>query len=183
MKSCCMVLAGVALVTGVPAGAQVKLSQPPTSAITATGKPADPLASVPKLTTLVGHPGSELADVVERFQADNTSLTRRYDAADSPEQRGRMREFYANWKTRLAEVDFDRLSQEGRVDYVLLDNYLTHQQALQALQEKRRTETVALLPFADKLLSLQDQRRDMLPMNPQAAAKTLTLVTKQIDSL
>jgi len=94
-----------------------------------------------------------------------------------------MRDFYANWKTRLAEIDFDKLSQEGRIDYVLLDNYVTHQQALQALQEKRRTETLALLPFADNLRTLEDQRRDMLPMNPQTAAKTLTVVTKQIDSL
>src|ERR1700759_3216783 len=153
MKFCPLLLAGAALSLALPAGAQIKLSQPPTSPTTATGKPADPLSSVPKLTTLVGHPGSELADVVERFQADNTSITRRYDATDSPEQRTRMRDFYANWKTRLAEVDFDKLSQEGRVDYVLLDNSLTHQQALQTLQEKRRPETLALLPFADKLLA------------------------------
>ena len=181
MKVCFVLSAAVIL--AAPAGAQIKLSQPPTSPTTATGKPADPLSSVPKLATLVGRPASELADVVERFQADQTSLNRRYDAADSPEQRTRMRDFYANWKTRLAEVDFEKLSQEGRVDYVLLNNYINHQQALQTLQEKRRTETLALLPFADKLLTLQDQRRDMLPLNPQTAAKTLAVVTKQVDSL
>jgi uncharacterized protein (DUF885 family) len=175
--------AGLSLLAAVPASAQFRLSQPPTSPATATGKPADPLASVPKLSTLVARPGSELADVVERFQADQTSLNRRYDATDSPEQRQRMRDFYANWKTRLAEIDFDKLGQEGRIDYVLLDNYLTHQQALQARRDKMRSETLALLPFADKLLTLQDQRRDMLPMDPQAAAKTVSLVTKQVDSL
>jgi uncharacterized protein (DUF885 family) len=94
-----------------------------------------------------------------------------------------MRDFYANWKTRLSEVDFDKLSQEGRVDYVLLENYLTHQQALQARRDKMRGETMALLPFADRLLTLQDERRDMLPIDAQAAAKTVSLVTKQIDSL
>ena len=178
-----LVVAGFASLLALPASAQIRLSQPPTSPATATGKPSDPLASVPKLSTLVARPGSELADVVERFQADQISLNRRYDAADSPEQRQRMRDFYANWKTRLAEIDFDKLGQEGRVDYVLLDNYLTHQQALQARRDKMRTETLALLPFADKLLSLQDQRRDMLPMDPQTAAKAVTLVTKQVDSL
>ena len=183
MKSRLMFVASLSVSLAVPAAAQIKRSQPPTSPTTATGKPADPLTSVPKLAALVGHPGSELADVVERFQADQTSLTRRYDAGDSPEQRTRMRDFYGNWKTRLGEIDFEKLSQEGRVDYVLLDNYLTHQQAQQALQEKRRGETVALLPFADVLLGLQDQRRDMMPMNPQAAAKTLAVVTKQVDSL
>src|SRR3569833_85790 len=181
MKVCFVLSAAVRL--AAPAGAQINLTQPPTTPTTATGKPADPLSSVPKQATHDGRPASELADVVERFQADQTSLNRRYDAADSPEQRTRMRDFYANWKTRLAEVDFEKLSQEGRVDYVLLNNYINHQQALQTLQEKRRTETLALLPFADKLLTLQDQRRDMLPLSPQAAAKTLSVVTKQVDSL
>jgi len=60
-----------------------------------------PLASVPKLDPLVGRPTSELADVVERYAADQGSLNRRYDAADSPAQRRRMREFYAGWRTRL----------------------------------------------------------------------------------
>ena len=86
--------------------------------------PDDPMATIPKLSTLVGQPGSELADVVERYAADQSSLTRRYDANDSPEQRRRMREFYTGWRTRLGEMDFDKLSQEGRVDYVLLDNHV-----------------------------------------------------------
>jgi hypothetical protein len=180
-------LVGLALAAAaaVPAqvGAQSRLSQPSTSPTVATGKPADPLSSVPKLADLVGRPASELADIVERFQADQTSINRRYDASGSPEQRRRLHDFYAGWKTRLGEIDFDKLSQEGRIDYVLLTNYVSHQQALQTLAEKRRTETLALLPFADRLLTLQDQRRDMLPIDPQSVAKTLSVVTKQVDSL
>lgn len=144
---------------------------------------ADPLASVPKLTALVGQPGSELADVVERFSADQSSLNRRYDAFESPDQRRRMREFYSAWRTRLGEINFEKLGQEGRVDYVLLDNHLIYQLALLDRQEKNRRETVALLPFADRLLALQDTRRDMTPVNPQAAAKTLAGIAKQIDSM
>src|SRR5262245_53477517 len=83
----------------------------------------DPLASIPKLAALVGQAPSELADVVDRYSADQGSLNRRYDANDSPEQRRRMREFYTGWRARLGEVGFDKLGQEGKVDYVLLDNY------------------------------------------------------------
>ena len=144
---------------------------------------ADPLASVPALDPIIAHPGSELAPVVERFSADQSSLNRRYDAPDSPAQRRRMRDFYTGWRTRLAETRFDKLGQEGRVDYVLLDNYLVHQLALLDRQEKMRRETVVLLPFADRLLALQDTRRDLAPIDPRAAARTLTDVTKQIDSL
>ncbi len=156
--------------------ASVAAAQRPVSA-------ADQAAAVPALTPLVARPGSELADVVDRFTADQSSLNRRYDAPDSPSQRARMHAFYTGWKTRLGEVAFDKLGQEGRVDYVLLDNYVTHQLALLDRQEKMRRETVVLLPFADRLLALQDTRRDLSPVDPRAAAQALTAVTKQIDSL
>ena len=147
-------------------------------------KPAnDPLASVPVLTTLVNKPASEMADVVERYTADQASLSRRYDASDSPAQRRRMREFYTGWRTRLGEVAFDKLSQEGRADYVLLDNHLVYQLSLLDRQDKMRAETVVLLPFADKLLTLQDARRELGPVDPKASARLIATIAKQVDSL
>ena len=134
----------------------------------------DPLASVPPLPTLIGRPASELADVVERFTADQASLARRYDANDSPAQRRRMRDFYSGWRTRLTEVGFDKLGQEGRVDYVLLDNHLQYQLALLDRQEKMRGETAVLLPFADRLLALQDARRDLSPVDPRTTARLIS---------
>lgn len=155
----------------------------PAQAPTRNASTDDPLASVPKLTTMVGPKASELVDVVDRFAADQTSLNRRYDAADSPEQRRRMRSFYTGWRTRLGEINFDKLSQEGRVDYVLLDNYIKHQLDLLNRQDKMRAEAAPLLPFADKLLALQDARRNLLPVDPQASARAIAGVQKQIDSL
>ena len=90
--------------------------------------PVDPLASVPKLPTIVASKGSELAEVVERYQADQGVISRRYDGVDSPDQRKRLRAFYASWRTRLKELEFDKLSQEGKADYLLLDNHLRYQQ-------------------------------------------------------
>ena len=95
------------------------------------------LDSVPDLKALVGAPTSELADVVDRFSSDLGSLRRRYDADGSPEQRTRMRDFYRGWRTRLGTVDFNALGQEGKVDYVLLDNYLKHQLVLLDLSKGR----------------------------------------------
>ena len=40
-----------------------------------------------------------------------------------------------------------------------------------------------LLPFADRLLALQDTRRDLVAVDPHSAARTLATVTKQVDSL
>lgn len=141
------------------------------------------LASVPPLSPLVSARSSELAGVVERFAADAASLSRRYDAAFSPAQRQRMREFHDAWRARLREVDFDRLSQEGKVDYVLLDNYLQHQLALLDRQTKLRGEAAALTPFLDRLLALQDSRRNLETIDQARLARALADVARNVDSL
>jgi len=156
---------------------------PVAGAQTSTPAPAGDPAAVPALQALVGQPGSELAAVVNRFDADRDALAARYDAFDSPAQRTRMRAFYAGWKAGLAAIDFARLGQEGRVDYVLLDHELTHELALLDRRDKMRGEEAPLLPFADRLLALQDARRDLRPVDPRAAARGIADVTKQVDSL
>src|SRR3989442_13174435 len=90
-----------------------------------------------------------------------------------------MREFYAGWRASLKEIDFDRLMQEGRADYVLLDNTLVHQIALLDRRDKMRAEQSPLLPFADRLLALQDARRRLETIDPRAAARTLAAPAKR----
>lgn len=147
-----------------------------------SGQAATP-GTVPDLTALVARAGSELAPVVDRFSTDLASVRRRYDATASPDQRRRMREFYSGWGNELRGVEFDRLSQEGKVDYVLLANYIEHQLDLLERQGTQRVETSALLPFADRLLALQDARRNLTTPDARAAATTLAGITRQIDSL
>ena len=107
--------------------------------------PANPLVSVPALAPLTRSRTSELAAVVSRYTTDLGSINRRYDGPDSPDRRQRMRQFFASWRTRLAELDFNGLSQEGKVDYVLLDNELVYQLALLDRRDKQRAETAVLL--------------------------------------
>lgn len=145
--------------------------------------PSDPLATVPKLSPIVSAKGSELAEVVERYQTDQGAINRRYDGVDSPEQRKRVRGFATAWRDRLKEIDFDKLSQEGKADYVLLDNHLRYTLELADRQEKNRAEMAPLLPFSDKLLALHDARRNMSTVDPQTSARAVSEITKQIDSL
>jgi hypothetical protein len=155
------------------------------SCVTTAGAQAPRAAfdSVPDLAALVARPTSETADVVARFTTDLQSLRRRYDADDSPAQRARMRDFYSAWRTRLEQLGFEKLTPEGRVDYLLLDNYLAHQLVLLDRQDKLRAETAPLMPFADRLLALQDARRDLKTIDSHGAASILAAATKQADSL
>lgn len=140
------------------------------------------MTTVPRLAT-VPNASSEVANVVDRFAADENALTRRYDAPDSPARRTRMREFYSGWRQRLREHDFDRLSQEGKVDYVLLDNHLQHELALLDRRERQLAEMAPLLPFSERLLGLQDARRNLEPIDHPAVARALADIAKQVDSL
>jgi uncharacterized protein (DUF885 family) len=139
--------------------------------------------SVPDLAQLAARPQSEMADVVVRFTEDLNSLERRYDSPNSPAQRPRMKAFYTDWSNHLKGIDFDKLSQEGKVDYVLLNNYFKHELFLIDRQEKLRAETYPLVPFADRLMALQDRRRDLKPIDSKASAAVLAAVAKQVDSL
>ena len=145
--------------------------------------PSDPLKSVPALAPLAKPATSELTQVVNRYGTDLGSINRRYDGPDSPERRTRMRQFFSAWRTRLAELDFNGLSQEGKIDYVLLDNELVYELALLDRRDKQRAETAMLLPFADKLLALHDARRNLEEIKPADAARTLNAVNKVVDSL
>ena len=139
--------------------------------------------TVPDLASITAASHSELADVVNRFAVDLNSVSRRYDASNSPDQRKRMRDFYSEWSRRLHETDFDKLTHEGKIDYVLLDRELRHELVLLDRREIQRRESSALIPFADKLLALHDTRRDLATIDSRAAAGTLAQVVKQIDSL
>ena len=145
--------------------------------------PADPAASVPALSALVSARSSEMAEVISRFASDQQVLQRRYDAPDSPAQRTRTRAFYNTWRARLGELAFDKLSQEGKADYALLENHLRYQLELMDREEVQRKEMLPLLPFADRVLALQDARRDLIAIDAQASARTLADVTKMVDSL
>lgn len=145
--------------------------------------PTDPALSVPALGALVSARTSEMADVIARFASDQQVLQRRYDAPDSPAQRTRTRAFYVSWRARLGELAFDKLSQEAKADYALLENHLRYQLELMDRETIQRTEMLPLLPFADRVLQLQDERRDLKTIDAKASARTLADVTKMVDSL
>lgn len=168
-----MSYARIILLLGAAATAAPAQDAPPRAAT---------LVTVPAVASLP-NPTSELANVVERFVADEGAISRRYDAPDSPARRQRMRQFYNDWRQRLRESDFDGLSREGKVDHVLLDNHLQHQLALLDRRDRQRGEAAVLLPFADRLLELQDARRELRDLDNARAARTLAEAARQVDSL
>jgi hypothetical protein len=136
---------------------------------------------VPDLAPLVAQASSELRDVVERFADDRAGLLRRYHVEYSPVRRAQFRDFYTAWQARLAPIDFNKLSLDGRIDYLLLKNRLGYELELLKREEKIVNETAPLLPFAPTIIELQEARRRMETLDPQAAASTLAKLTEEVE--
>jgi len=138
---------------------------------------------VPALTPLANAPRSELGEIVARFDTDRDALGRRYGADYSPARAKRFEEFTNQWVARLRDVDFDKLSQEGRVDYVLLRHELEYQQYQLKRSRQQLAEMQPYTPFAGTIFDLIEARRELEPVNQQDAGRTLAMLAKQIDSV
>src|SRR5262249_3446904 len=90
-----------------------------TSAYPGSGeKPPEAASDAPDLKDLDSSP-SELRSLIERYVADRGSLSRSYPVEISPARQARFKQFYSDWLATLAKLNFDSLSQDGKVDYLL----------------------------------------------------------------
>src|SRR5688500_12084085 len=121
------------------------------AAVPAQG-PAESARYVPPLSDLLNRRTSELRDLVERVDIDLRNLNRRWPVGYSPARAGVLRGFHSAWRTRVDEVDFGKLSQDGKVDYLLLRNGLASELSLLGREDARYTEMQALLPFAPAIM-------------------------------
>lgn len=124
---------------------------------------------------------SEMRAAIERYSLDRGSLTRSYPVAMSPNRRARFKKFYEEHLNSLKALDFDALSQDGKVDYLLFKNHLEYELRQIDIQEKQLAEIQPLIPFANTIIELEENRRRMEPINSAKIAATLTELRQRID--
>ena len=129
----------------------------------------------------VAAPVSEVRAAIERYTADRGSLTRSYPVVFSPARRARFQRFYEEWLASLKLRDFDAMSQDGKIDYLLFKNHLEYELRQLDIQAQQLAEIQPLVPFANTIIDLEEARRRMEPMNSGKVAATLTELKKQVD--
>ncbi|MDE3197446.1 MAG: DUF885 family protein [Acidobacteriota bacterium] len=117
---------------------------------------------------------------MERYAADRGNILRFYNIAASPARRARLRQFYEETKAALAAQNFDAMSQDGKVDYILFRNNLDHELRRLDLDEKQQAEDAPYLPFAGTIVDLEEARQKMTPLDPVKAAQTLEKLSRDI---
>jgi len=126
---------------------------------------------------------SEMRKVIERFQVDRDGLSRSYSVSMSPARTARMQQLYNDWAGKLKDQNFDAMSQDGKIDYLLFKNYLNHEMRQLQIKSKNFAEVEPMLPFAKTIIGLEDARRRMDTINTKQLAGLLTRMNKQIDSV
>ncbi|MEP7351629.1 MAG: DUF885 family protein [Acidobacteriota bacterium] len=125
---------------------------------------------------------SELRATIEQFTADLKTLDRTYPLELSATRHQRMTDLLTAAKASLAAIDFDKLSRNGQIDYLLLRNHLEKQQASVELEQRRATEVEPIIPFYRTIVELEESRRRMQVAEPQAVGQRLADLAKAIDA-
>lgn len=128
-------------------------------------------------------PRSEMEAFIERYRADSMSLSRSFPARESASRTERLRKFYSEWRAKLESEKFDSMGQDGRIDYLLMKNYLDHEARDLEIERKSREEIGQFIPFESTIIELEESRRRMEPVEPaKTAAQVNDLARKIADA-
>ena len=125
----------------------------------------------------------KMPQLVEQFTADRMSLTRIYPVAIAPSRMERFQKFYNDELAMLAAMNFEKLSEDDQIDYLLLKNRITSDMHQLAIQKKQVEEMQSLLPFAKTIEDILDRKREMKRPDAEKDAAALTEMAKQLDAL
>jgi hypothetical protein len=101
----------------------------------------------------------------------------------SPSRRDRFKQFYSDWLASLTKVDFDHMSEDGQIDYILFKNHLEYELRQLEIQSRQIDEIQSLIPFAKSIIDLEETRRRMEPIDSAKVAATLTELRKQLTNV
>lgn len=120
---------------------------------------------------------------VLRTQADLGELDAFYNIDISPRRHAALHEYHQNEQDLLAQIDFDALDQQGRVDYIMLRTYHTRQLNNLDLERSSQEEFIPLIPFAEELVTLLEERQAVETLDAKGAAKALDDINKSITKV
>lgn len=127
--------------------------------------------------------GGTLESWLTRYATDGEDLRRFYATPWSESGRRAFRSHYDAWQAALQKVNFDTLSQDGKVDYLSFRNRLAAELRRLDEEARRAVEIAPLVPFLAEITALAEARQRIDPADPAQMATLLTRLTKQAKGL
>lgn len=135
-------------------------------------QPTAILAQV-NLTQEIAAQASELTNTIIQHQADKGSLDRFYFLETSPERIERMKKFHSSYSNGLQQFNFEKLSMDGKVDYVLFSRNLQYELQLLDEEKAQLNFSESYLPFSTQVFSYEKKRRRGAVLPAQELARDL----------
>lgn len=120
---------------------------------------------------------------IDRVSEDLNDLQRFYNIEISGTRKARLKEYYEEELSALRKTVFKAYDQQGKIDFLLLQNFLRKGLKQIELDGEMDKKMEPLLPFADKLVKLCEDRQMMNPVDGEKAANDMFQVSKQIAEI
>lgn len=127
-------------------------------------------------------PCQEMPNLMQNYSADNRVLNRFYspattnrgfgaDALGSPKKNKRLHELTKEYLQKLSALNFNNLTQECKVDYLLFKRDLIEKMRLLEKEVADVEKINEWVPFASAIYAVEEKRQRGLPLNAEAVAK------------
>lgn len=119
-----------------------------------------------------------MADRVRRIAFDLLDLNKYYRVVASQARYTSLKEYLVDEQTLLFRVDFDALSQQDKIDYLMLRNFFTRK--LHQLEDEWKVvqDIKDVIPFAPNVVSISDARESGAAISAEHVAKELDTIAK-----
>lgn len=124
---------------------------------------------------------TEVYSLIVQFRADRGSLDRFYFVPNSPERRGRLKDFYNDYLNKLEQLPFETLSVGGQVDYLLMKRDLETELAFLNTEETELKVVNKYVSIGSPIYELEKKRRRGLHLESNQVAKQLDEINNSIQ--
>ena len=142
---------------------------------------------------------SEINNLMVQYEADKGAITRFYSTSGSqdgfsfrgrggneyntPERRARLLKLADGYEKQLGDINFDKISINGKVDYLLFKRDL--EDDIYQLQEEQKAyeQVTGYFPFADSIYAMEKPRRRGAEVKGQEVARQMESIRKQVARL
>ncbi|MFC5191925.1 DUF885 family protein [Algoriphagus aquatilis] len=123
---------------------------------------------------------TELVNLITTYQADRGALSRLYTNRLSAEYFARMESFNQDYLKTLRAQNYDALSEDGKIDYVLFRNFLEKQLAELDLEKRDFMAIQSVVAFGKPLEDFVVARRRAKQPDSKALAASWDAVAKAV---
>lgn len=124
---------------------------------------------------------TETRGLIERYELDLGNLKRFYKVSFSETSLNRIDKHHEEYQEKLAAIDFERLNQASKIDYLLFKTHLHFERKDLKTERERIAEVRKLVPWIGEFINLIEERQSVEPVDAGKLASYLFALNQSIS--